>query len=831
MMRSIRKEKECSGAITLFLSLIICLVLSLVATMIEAARVSAAKVYSERVMSDAMQSVLADYYEPLYENYHIFALKQDDYEGLLYEAGMAESIEKYANYSLVPAMWKNRNLKDKNFLICKPVIKEVTITGYETLLSYDGELFRKQAISYMKYQVFADAALDILDGFHAVKETETVTYLLNEKVNVENKLAKADALMLELMENVEGICMDEYGVDWGPIKGLSHNDNFVKKFVSGDFVTKEAVAISNDTIFKEMKGAYLDPCHVAEKMTEYVHKYEQYEAEYETEQEERNQVYQEYMSFLASYTPKGEEESEEDEGEETKAAYESLLAEMDTILSNISHSMNECMQMVKTEAGKLKSRNEVLIEKITASKKILEQIKTLRQEAKDETDQLEETYKENKEKVSEEYYRELMQGIEEIHDYTDEVHFNFGIIVNLPQFEAALESNEGILKSLNQYEIPAIEQMRDASVQSIIDALIRKYEGYDIQSLIFDYSDLILRKEKNTIKETIGNLINSGIAGLVMDTDSLSDGVLDQIYLPSGMMGVMEEESEDEKRIKETLGEEESGGRYFNTLSDNLFDTDFYQENAIEDLACDLLFLQYMEGHFTDYRSENYKPSQIMQYELEYILFGKEKDTGNVKAMASKLVLVRTLINLAHVMTDADKKKEAAAFAASVVGFTGLAFLIGAVKYITLFIWALEEALVEVSALMQGKKVVFLTNRDSFQITFEELFGMTRKKIQKKGEEYQENSKVLSFDYQSYLKFFLYLSKGRKQNYRAMDIIQSNLQIEYEEGFFIKNCIYGYEAECSFLMSQIFLSVPYLFRKELKKIEGYEYQISEGASY
>lgn len=833
-------EKECSGAITIFLSLTICLILSLVSAMIETARVSAATIYSERVMLDAMQSVLADYYEPLYENYHVFALKQDDYDGLFYGEEMEKEIKKYANYSFDPAISKQLRVKEENFLLCKPSLKDVTITDYTTLLSYDGELFRKQAIAYMKYQILADATLSILDGFHLVKESETVTYLLNERVNVENKLARADALMLQLMETVEGICTDEYGVDYGIIKGLSHNDNFVKKFVSGHFVTMESVATNHEKIFNEMKGSYLDPQSVADTMTEYVEQYKIYREEYESAQAERDQIYQEYISFLQSL-PQGEEgEGEGDGGEAGEEAtenegiidaYEMQLSEYDTILDNISHSMRECIQMVTIEAGRLRDRNEALIEKIETAEQILGEIKALRTSAREEADTLEETYEEQKDRVSEEYYDGLMEGVQEIREYTSEAKSSFGIIKNVSLFEKALEEDKDILKSLNAGELSKIEHMTDASVQSSIDALANKYRNYEIEDLAFDYSGLILEKEENSIKETVKKLINSGLASLVMDTDSLADGELDQIYLPTNLMGIQEEEIQDEQQIKDTINQKEEGGRSFATLSESLFDADLYGDNIVEELAEDLLFLGYLDGHFTEYMSEQYKPSQTMQYELEYILFGKANDADNVKAMASKLILVRTLMNLVHVVTDAKKKSEAATFAASVVGFTGLSFLIAAVKYITLFIWAFEEALVEVSALIQEKKVVFLPTKDSFQVDFEELFKMTKEKIKTKGKEYKEKEQALSFNYDEYLKFFLYISNGSKQSYRAMDLIQANLQIEYEEGFLISNCVYGYEAECTLTMPQLFLRIPYVFNRELEQIEGYGYQISEGVSY
>ena len=69
-MRALHIKEE--GTITVFLSLILLLILSLLFTMIEGARVNTAKVFAERALTAAMDSTLAEYYGPLWEEYHIF---------------------------------------------------------------------------------------------------------------------------------------------------------------------------------------------------------------------------------------------------------------------------------------------------------------------------------------------------------------------------------------------------------------------------------------------------------------------------------------------------------------------------------------------------------------------------------------------------------------------------------------------------------------------------------------------------------------------------------------------------------------------------------------
>ena len=66
--------KKKDGSITVFLTLILLLILSLIMTILEGARISVAQVFAERALITSMDSLLAEYYRPLFDEYHIFAL-------------------------------------------------------------------------------------------------------------------------------------------------------------------------------------------------------------------------------------------------------------------------------------------------------------------------------------------------------------------------------------------------------------------------------------------------------------------------------------------------------------------------------------------------------------------------------------------------------------------------------------------------------------------------------------------------------------------------------------------------------------------------------------
>ena len=60
-------------------------------------------------------------------------------------------------------------------------------------------------------------------------------------------------------------------------------------------------------------------------------------------------------------------------------------------------------------------------------------------------------------------------------------------------------------------------------------------------------------------------------------------------------------------------------------------------------LTANLLFQEYLFGRFSQFRSE--KKEGVLDYELEYILAGRESDKGNLETVAKKLVMLRFVPN------------------------------------------------------------------------------------------------------------------------------------------------------------------------------------------
>ena len=114
-----------------------------------------------------------------------------------------------------------------------------------------------------------------------------------------------------------------------------------------------------------------------------------------------------------------------------------------------------------------------------------------------------------------------------------------------------------------------------------------------------------------------------------------------------------------------------------------------------------VLFLSYLGEHFSSYADTQKmigEAESVLAYEQEYILCGNTKDAINLYEVIGKLLAVRIIFNLIHVLSDAEKCTGAGEVALGLLGVTGLPVLVSILKYFLLFIWAAEAALAVLTA-------------------------------------------------------------------------------------------------------------------------------------
>ena len=140
------------GEITVFLSLTLICVLSLVLGLVESARTAGARLYLRMASDSAVSSVMSYYNRNLWDRYQLLFL---EYES---EAAIKETFGRYLDFYLEQAnMYPARR-------------KNVTLSGMSRMVDENGRWLEEEIAAYMKYRLPELA----VSGSGVLKEAEQV---------------------------------------------------------------------------------------------------------------------------------------------------------------------------------------------------------------------------------------------------------------------------------------------------------------------------------------------------------------------------------------------------------------------------------------------------------------------------------------------------------------------------------------------------------------------------------------------------------------------------------------------------------------------------------
>lgn len=787
-----------SGVITIYLALTLGLILAMIVTTIEMARINAAKTYFHRVIQSSMESALCDYYLPLYERYHVFGLHlegktYEEQQGIIEEkvaARAMDSLNPTSNISLIPYLV---NGSKQSFMMCNPNLTKIAVDDMVFLTDQEGRLMRDQAIAYSKYAAPLDLLEKLLESIGVMKEANVAGGMISEKMSLEKDLADIDKKTLQLIELIEGVETEEFGFKQSTfLKELSVTDYFIKQLVK-ETPSQSNLNINHSKIYDTVEDSYM----IIAK-------------EIDVLRELGSQIYELAQSYLKV---DGENQSEyifeDEEHEEAFIELCSVFEEMDKITWTVFSEINN---------------------KITEALRLIDQIEQEKQEAGDKYTNYKADLEANKEDLGQVLYddlcTELLSNDVDILTYTDKTSSRVGLINDIHQMKQTLLHNQEVLNSIlsSKLELFSIEPQQFQLWKQSVANLEMKLNTYSLEGLSFDYSKVEFQELDFGVFSMIGGMICSGIFHSVIDPSiKISTGKLTGVSLPSNM----QLDSAADQDIEEM---EDLSNKYLdigNLTFANMGMT-MENENALVDIGEALLFLAYINEHSTNFTSEYFEVGQVLKYEQEYLLLGHLKDKKNLEEFTTRLVMIRTLFNMISVLTDPAKVSKAAS-TASIMAVTSLPFLVSVAKYLILFYWAYSEARVETAALLKGKSVPIYTTQADFLVSYIDLLSMTTSKVVSLAEAYEAKS-FLKLNYSDYLLLNLFFVGEEEKTYRMMDLIQENLRYEYEDGFRLKNCLYSFSCQAESTMKQKFLFLPY-FITQSRTMNGYLLHSKSAVTY
>lgn len=408
-------------------------------------------------------------------------------------------------------------------------------------------------------------------------------------------------------------------------------------------------------------------------------------------------------------------------------------------------------------------------------------------EAKEAAAVLEESLLSKGEDLDEEIYASLEEQVSDLVQKstdTDADYYEVGANEETVQeYIDMLESLENLFGQLD-------EGLSSDNAGEYADAIAQYQEifsSFDLDELGVNLDTSAVETEDRSILEYIGNLIDKGVLAYVKD--DVSEKTTETDELPS--VSVDSSSEDDEETIAQAT-------------------------------ANKVIFGQYVLEHFGN--AVETKEDTALDYEVEYILGGKDSDVGNLKVVVNRIVALRSSLNFISILQDSAKKNEAYTLATAMVGFTGMPLLITAFQILILTAWSMAEAVTDVKALLEGEKVPTIKNSTQWNLSIEDFKNFTGKDI-------ETVSYESGLEYEDYLRVLLAMQGKQKQYYRTMDVIQLNMCLNENENFRMTDCMVSAQISTSFSANRLFTAFSWVDSSLTAAGGGWTFTLTQDYEY
>lgn len=781
------KRREPAGVITAFFSMILLLVIVMITTMTETARVTACSRMSEIFLEISTKSLLAGYHLPLFENYHVFGKWVGEGNK---EERLSEELRWYLEKNMSGITWMNMQPG------------EVRVTQAVPLTDNNGAPFYEQVQQYMKYRGAGLAVESLLEAAGIVKVLKEDILAVQKNLEYMESVSRAEGTLMQLFGCVDGFRIDGQviDIDWrGKAKTV---ENFAKKLVAGG-VSRNKTIEGNEELFKLQKKNYVDPVAACEHILSVI----------DMISEEQNML---YLSYSQEKELQEKCDSQKKFGtlqDTLKERLEKLQKEIVQRQEKIAQMQQHCRDCLLTLDNSIKGTKSASEQ----ARELLGQLKEELEAAVFELEEYELWLGEQQEKVSPELFEELQKENQANMDSLRKKD-SFGIMGDVAAFEKALSKNISLLEEAEKLKIRDCLQPQTGQAEwnRILQAYAGIVQKLETESLRFDYGKLLLPKQKNGYAGMLASLADYGLAGLVTgNQEGLSAGSIKPSECPSdGYTG--EQSKQDTVSLTELL-KTLAGGR-LEEIPGLLGDFFLQEAEALTEEVC---YLTYLTENFSSYvtvTAEETKKHESLDgiiYQLEYILAGKSSDVSNLNAVLYRLFLIRFLICFVSLYSSQECRAQLKAAAAAIVGVTGIGALILLTEAAIAILWAAECAAVETAVLVRGGELAFFTAAARLPVAFEELLSFGRTMLEVKVEQAGSAAGILK-NYEQYLILFLFLEKGDLRTLRTMDVVQQQLRLSGQKDFFLRDCIYMLSAELNTVIPGRFLAAPFGAEKYIK---------------
>ncbi len=229
-----------------------------------------------------------------------------------------------------------------------------------------------------------------------------------------------------------------------------------------------------------------------------------------------------------------------------------------------------------------------------------------------------------------------------------------------------------------------------------------------------------------------------------------------------------------------------------------------------------ILLQQYLLTYFADFTHP--QSGRGLAYELEYLIAGKDEDIDNLRTVVNELLLIRETANFVYLLSDQDKVLQAELLATLLAGASASITVIKLVKMALLLAWAFAESVLDVRALLQGKKIPLIKNKELWTLALENVNSISEGYMVAKESE-------VGISYKTYLGILLLFQQDSKLAYRAMDVQEVTMQTK-DGGARMDELVVHMTVTNTYMGAPVFKSLKFINGRK-----GFDYEISIISNY
>jgi len=323
----------------------------------------------------------------------------------------------------------------------------------------------------------------------------------------------------------------------------------------------------------------------------------------------------------------------------------------------------------------------------------------------------------------------------------------------------AIQEVAGWLETVREYQLDT----RDVEAEKKeADEIIASYQGKEIETE-GDGKEILDFEDPTVVVE---NRKKRGIFSLTLGDNELSGKRLNQSVL-------LLERKKAGKLLKGNLPLPE--------VSDT--------EKLTEKLEFSEYLMRYF-GSFTD-MAEN----SALDYELEYLIAGKDADADNLKGVLHRLLAMREAANATYLFSDKEKYGEAdlAALAVSVVLL--VPELQEVFRTAIILGWAYAESVYDLKVLLKGGRIPLIKTSKTWHYGLSGILADVWEELWDKEQSMQQQD---GLTYEDYLRILILLTGEEDLTLRAMNLVESDVrQKEGNQLFRLDACIVALKCRIS----------------------------------